>query len=308
MPFQFDRALAEAAAFASVASAGGFSAAARAGGLRKATLTDRVRSLEKRLGVALLVRTTRRVRLTEEGRAYLDHARAALAALQAGDAAATSFHTKATGTLRVTVFPPIAGLLLAEVVAPYVERCPDVSVVLDSAIGHVDLTREAFDVAVRVGPLADSSLVCRRLGAVAGGYYASPAYVARRGAPKTPDDLEAHDTIVIPRGDRAPAWRFARAGRERSVVVRPRVVVGSFEQGIDAAVAGIGIVPSADFAVRRLLDAGKLTQVLKAWTPARFEVYLVYPAGRVAVKTRLFVEAIREWFARWSLEDRGRSR
>jgi DNA-binding transcriptional LysR family regulator len=267
MAYQFDRALAEAAAFAAVASAGGFTAASRQEGLRKATLTERVRSLEERLGVALLVRTTRSVRLTEEGSAYLEHARAALAALQTADVAAASFRTQATGTLRLTVAPPLATVLVEEVVAPFLARSPEVSVVVDASIGHVDLTRERFDVAVRVGPLPDSSLACRRLGALAGGYYASPAYVARRGAPSGPRDLDTHDTIAIPRGRRAPAWRFARARRTRTVVVRPRVWVSSFEQGLAAAVAGAGIVPSPRFAVRRLLDSGELTEVLAAWTP-----------------------------------------
>ncbi len=298
MAYHSERALAEAAAFASVASAGGFSAAARIDGLRKATLTQRVRSLEQRLGVALLVRTTRSVRLTDEGRAYLDHARAALGMLRDGETAATSFRRIPTGTLRVTVLPPLASVLLAEVVAPYVERCPEVTVQLDSSIGHVDLTREPFDVAVRLGPLADSALVCRRLGRGAGGYFASPKYLARRGAPRVPEDLSEHDTVAIPRGDRLPAWRFARSGRSRTVVVRPRVSISTFEQGLAAAVAGIGIVPSPRVAVRDLLATGELVPVLAAWTPAAFDVCAVYPARELAAKTRIFLDALRAWFAR----------
>jgi DNA-binding transcriptional LysR family regulator len=296
MAYQPDRALIEAAAFAAVAEAGGFSAAARAGGLRKATLTERVRSLEARLGVSLLVRTTRTLRLTDDGRAYLEHARRALDAVRAADAAATS--ARPTGTVRVSVLPPLADVLLAEVVAPYLSRHPEVSVVFDASIGHVDLARERVDVAVRVGPLVDSALICRRLATLPGGYYASPAYVARRGAPSTPDALASHDTIAMSRGDRLPSWRFARGGRSRTVVVRPRLQVAAFEQGIAAAVAGAGIVPSPPFAVRRFVDDGTLVQVLRAWTPATFDVYAVHPAGRAAARIQVFVEALVAWFAR----------
>ena len=297
MAYQLDRALAEAAAFVVVATAGGFTAAARAGGFRKATLTERIHSLERRLGVALLVRTTRSVRLTEEGRAYLARVQPAVEALRAGDAEAATFRSTPTGTLRVTVIPPLATVVLAEVVGPYLEACPEVSVVLDAAINVADLAREGIDVAVRIGPLANSSLVCRRLGAIAGGYYASPAYLARRGAPKTPESLQAHDAIVIPRGDRPPAWRFKRGGHESTIAVRPRVGIASFEQGITAAVAGLGIVPSPRFAVRPLLESRALVPVLEPWTPA-YDVYVVYPASRVGMKTRLFVDAVASWFAR----------
>ncbi len=99
--------------------------------------------------------------------------------------------------------------------------------------------KDEFDLAIRVGALADSALMARKLGVAAGGYYASPAYLARRGVPKRPRDLSNHDAIVIPRGDRAPEWHFVEGRRRRSIVVKPRLTVNGFELGLEAAVAGV---------------------------------------------------------------------
>ena len=296
MAYQSDRKLSELAAFAAVVEHGGFSAAARAAGLRKATLSARVRALEERLDVKLLARSTRTLHLTDEGNAFAAHARVALAAVSEAEAAASEMRGKPVGTLRVTVSPPLAATLLDRVMAPYLRKYPNVTVELDASTRAVDLLREGYDLAIRVGRLADSALSVRRLGYACGGYYASRTYLARRGVPERPEDLLQHDTIAIPRGERMPRWHFTAGRRNRAVVVRPRVLVSSFELGIAAAVAGLGVVPSTEAAVRAHLDKKRLVPVLQPWTPPAFEVNALFVRGAITPKTRLMVDALAAWF------------
>ncbi len=255
MPHQSGRALEELAAFVAVVDANGFTAAARAAGARKATLSQRVRELEARLGATLLVRTTRSLRLTDEGRAYIELARRALGAARDADAAVAACKSKPARLLQVTAQPALAGQLLEGVVVPYLARYPDVSVELGPSTRRVDLLREPFDVAVRLGRPGGPSRLARKLGVALGGYYASPRYLARRGAPTRPEGLGAHDLIVVPRGPE-PMHRPFRAGPQKfSVAVRPRLSVGSFELAARAAAAGAGAV-----SVQRILSPGRYAQ------------------------------------------------
>lgn len=298
MAYQTDRKLSELAAFAAVVEHGGFSAAARAAGLRKATLSERVRALEDRLGVKLLLRSTRLVRLTQEGRLVAGHAQRALAAARDAEAAAQASREKPSGTLRISVSPVLAAIFLDGAIAPYLRAYPEVSVELDASIRTVDLVREDFDLAIRVGKLADSSLSLRRLGTARGGYFASRAYLARRGAPRHPSELAEHDTIAIPRGDRMPQWHFASGRRKQSVVVRPRLFVSSVELALAAAASGLGIMPCTHHTVRTFRAGKGLVPVLEAWTPPAFEVNALFVEGAAAVpKTRLAIDELARWFA-----------
>jgi DNA-binding transcriptional LysR family regulator len=139
-------------------------------------------------------------------------ARAALVAANEADAAAIAMRAKPSGTLRMTMSPALAHILLAGPVASYAQEHPDVVMEIDATTRTVDLLRERWDIAVRVGRLPDSSLVARRLGHAGAGYYASRAYLARRGKPETPEDLAAHDAIAMPRGDRAVSGTSSPAG------------------------------------------------------------------------------------------------
>ena len=296
MPYQSDRRLLELAAFAAVVEHGGFSAAARAAGLRKATLSERVHTLEERLDVKLLVRTTRTLHLTDEGKAFATRAQTALAAVSEAEAAASLMRGRPVGTLRVTVSPPLAPILFGGVMAPYLRKYPNVAVEIDASPRTVDLLRDGYDLAIRVGRLADSALSVRRLGHARGGYYASRAYLARRGVPERPEDLLHHDTIGIPRGTRLPRWHFAAGRRNRAIVVRPRVLVSSFELGVATAIAGLGVVPSTEVAVRTYVKRKQLVAVLQAWTPPAFEVNALFAPGAIQPKTRLMIDALATWF------------
>jgi len=293
---QSDRALGELAAFVAVVDSQGFTAAARAIKARKATLSERVQSLEARLGVALLVRTTRAMRLTEEGRVYLDHARRALAAWRDAESAVNAAKTKPQGVLRVTTSAAIAGTLLETVVTEYLARCPDVVFDMDTSVRRIDIAREGFDLAIRTGPLEESSLVARRLGSTRCGYYASPGYLKKHGTPKRPEQLAEHDLIIIPKSEPMD-WPFVVRGRVRRIAVRPRLSVTSFELAARAATAGVGILRCPAYFVDPYVSAKQLSPVLEAWTPPSLDVYAVYPpAGGLVPKTRIFIDLLAAWF------------
>lgn len=299
MAYQLPEELGELAAFVAVADARGFTAAARALKTRKATLSQRVQTLERRLGVALMVRTTRTVRLTDEGRAYLDLARRALALARDAENAVIAAKAQPSGVLRVTTSAALAGTLLETVVARYLARYPEVALELDTSVRRLDLTREGFDLAIRTGPLEESSsLIARRLGATSGGYYASPAYLKQHGAPRRPEDLVRHNLVIVPK-DEQMEWPFVIQGRLRRVAVRPRLSVTSFELATRAAAAGSGIIRSPAYFVRPYLSSKQLVAVLAAWTPPGVDIYAVYPAGGALVpKTRAFLDLLAAWFAR----------
>ncbi|WP_394830158.1 LysR substrate-binding domain-containing protein [Pendulispora rubella] len=299
MEYQSGSSLEELAAFVAVVEANGFTAAARTLRARKATLSLRVQSLEARLGVSLLVRTTRTLRLTHEGRAYLEHAQRALGAARDADAVVELAKSKPTGLLRITMPASLAGALFEGVVVPYLARYPEVSVQLDTSLRTIDLVREGYDLGLRVGALAGSSLVARRLGSCTGGYYASPRYLEHRGTPKRPEDLDRHATIIVPRGDRPMEWAFVAGSKRRSLVVSPRLSVSSFELAARAAVAGAGVLRSPRYFVAPYLATNQLVPVLRDWTPPSVKVHAVFPPGGVLVpKTRLFVDAVAAWFTR----------
>jgi LysR family transcriptional regulator, regulator for bpeEF and oprC len=297
MAYQSDQALEELRAFVAVVDAQGFRAAARETRGRKATLSRRVQDLEQRLGVPLLVRTTRSMRLTEEGRAYFEHATRALSAARDAEAVVLSAKAEPRGVLRVTTAPSLASLIVEDVVARYLGKYPQVRVELHVAERRIDIAREAFDLAVWGGALEDSSFVARKLGAASGGYYASPRYLARRPEPESADDLAAHDLVTITKGRGTSEWRFWQGGKEKRVPIRPRLVVNDLELAVRAAIAGLGIAPAPVSMVQQHLAKKKLVAVLQKWTPPGVDVHAVFPAGGSLVpKTRAFVEMLQGCF------------
>lgn len=303
MENQMARSLEQLAAFVAVVEADGFSAAARIERTRKATLSLRVRQLETRLGVSLLVRTTRSLRLTDEGQAYLEHARVALIAARDAEAVVARARSEPSGRLRVTASAALASMVLERVVSRYLARHASVSLELDTSTRTVDLVRERFDLALRVGPLADSSLVARKLGTSAGGYYASARYLEQHGEPANPDALREHATICVPREGAPKEWFFTAGTKRRSLLLRPRLLVSSFELAMRAAVADGGIVRAPRYFAAPYLAKKKLVPVLTDWTPRALDVHAVYAPGATSVpKTRAFLDLLDEWF-----DDHGRA-
>lgn len=159
--------------------------------------------------------------------------------------------------------------------------------------------REGFDVAIWGGPLEDSSLVARKLGVAAGGYFASPKYLARHREPKSPGDLSAHALVTITKDAGATEWPFVTGGKEKRIAIRPRLVVNDLELALRAGVAGLGIIPAPLSLAAPYVAKKQLVQVLRPWTRPPIAVYAVYPPGGALVpKTRAFLDLLREEFGR----------
>ncbi|RKH66769.1 LysR family transcriptional regulator [Corallococcus llansteffanensis] len=280
--------------FAEVVTTGGITSAAERLGLRKSTVSRRLSALEERLGIRLLERNTRRLRLTEAGREY--HAHCARLVAEAREVNATLSESRGTpqGTLRIATLS-LLGELLTPVIAELLLRQPRLRVEVSLAQTHVDLVAEEYDLALRTGPLADSSLVARRLGRVRTGCYASPAYLSRHGTPQSPEELQAHECVLLAEPGSDEVWFFGEGKAARIVPVTGRLRVPSVRAGQAAARAGLGIVRLPASLVADDVRAGLLVPVLASVTPPGLPLFAVYPSSRqLPLKVRAFLDLLSE--------------
>lgn len=279
--------------FVAVTEAEGFAAAARKLRLSAPAVTRSIAALEEHLGTRLLLRTTRSVRLTEAGERFLADSRRILASVDEAEAAARGAHVEPQGELAVTAPVLFGRLHVAPVLVEFLARHPRVTLRAFFADRVVHLVDEGFDVAVRIASLPDSTLTAKRVGTVRRVLVASPAYLAERGTPRTPEALSGHRAIGLATGGGAALpWSFRAPGGGR-VVARPevRLVVNAGEVAIDAAIAGHGFARAISYQVREHVGAGRLALVLEAYEPPPVPVQIVYPAGRnAAVKVSAFVD------------------
>jgi len=289
----------EAAVFVKAVDAGSMRAAALALGVPKSTVARRIAGLEDRLGVRLLERTTRQLRVTDAGKRYHDEARVALAALERAERAATELQSAPRGVLRVTLPVNLGLLFVPELLAEFSRQYPELRVIVDVSDRVVDLIREGFDVALRAGParLRDSSMVVHRISESAIRLFASPEYLRRRGAPKRPEELADHDCLLFGTGERE-TWALTEKHRRRSISVRGRVAMNSQSALRDLAIAGMGIARLPESLCGEALASGRLEVVLPRYTTMPAGLHLLYPAGRyVSPKVRAFVDFVRSQVA-----------
>ncbi len=280
--------------FARVARTGSFSAAGRELGLSQPSASRIIADLERKVGAALLTRTTRAVTLTEAGGDYLARIEPILAALEEADHAA-----RGTGELRGLLRVGVANSFAARAVIPtlpdFLARHPALRVEFLMNDRRQDLVAEAVDVALRFGVLADSTAVARKIGESRRMVVASPAYLARAGTPAAPADLLGHDVIVGPAGITPDGWSFGRDGKTTSVRVEGRLFFNANEGGTAAAVAGLGIFSTGSWGCRAELAAGTLVQVLPDWSMGLVDVHAVFAAGRAAKPSaRAFADHLAE--------------
>lgn len=280
------------AAFVQTARLGSFSAAGRVMGKDPSVLTRRIAALENRLGVRLLARTTRSMKLTEAGALYLAQVENGLAVLTHAHAEAEASGSHVRGTLRVALPLTFGRLHVTPRLGDFLKRHPELRVDARLSDQYVNLVDEGFDVAVRLGVLDDSNLVARRVADYEHRIYAAPAYLRDHGTPETPADLAAHSAIGFA-GFRQPERWPLRRGRQATAVTVPLVLtVDDGEALIQAAEAGCGLLLVADWLTTASVIEGRLVPVLPAWTSgARRQVHVV-TAGRRALpaKTRAFVD------------------
>lgn len=280
-------------AFLAVVEHGSFRGAAAALGQPKSTVSRRVAELEARLGVQLLQRTTRRVTLTDVGDSFHQRASQALGGLADAVRAVRSANEAPRGVLRLSAPSTFSELFLKDILAGFLAENPELRLALDLSDRYVDLVGEGFDLAIRAGVLPDSSLKSRVLAAGPLRCLASPAYLARRGTPKAPQELARHDCIVYGSNERPAKWTFMRRRERVTVTVTPRVAVNSWLLVRDLAAAGLGIarVPGGVTA----LPAGDrgLVPVLDAWQPPPVPIQVVYPPGQhLAPRVRAFIDRL----------------
>jgi DNA-binding transcriptional LysR family regulator len=268
--------------FVRVAEAGSFTRAADRLGLPRATISTAVQQLETRLGSRLLHRTTRRVGLTPDGEVMLERARALVADMEDMEQQFLPAHGQVSGRLKVDVPSRIARRLIAPALPGFFERHPAIELELGSSDRAVDLVLEGVDCALRVGPLASSSLVARPLGHFTLINCASPAYLARHGTPRTPVDLPHHMAVnyASPTSGRAAPWEWQRDGETASLRMRSQVAANNAETYIACALAGLGLIQIPAYDVREHLAAGELVEVLPDARAEPLPVQLVYPHRR----------------------------
>ncbi|MGD0563275.1 MAG: LysR family transcriptional regulator [Roseiarcus sp.] len=276
--------------FVRTAHSGSFSRAGRELGLSQPSASRILAQLEKEVGAALLVRTTRAVTLTEAGADYLARVEPLLWALDEADHAARGAG-ELRGVLRVALSHSFGVREVIPRLPKFTERHPALRIDLGINDARRDLVADGVDVALRLGLLPDSSSVARKLGQAPRLLAASPAYLERRGRPRNPGDLAAHAVIVGPGGSGPSAWTFAKDGRRTSVRVEGRLTTAANEGAVAGAVAGLGITLTSLWGCRAELERGDLAQVMEDWTMEPVELHALFPAGRAASPAaRAFVD------------------
>lgn len=280
--------------FREIVVRGGISAAARSLGLASSVVADRLAALERRLGVTLLTRTTRRQSLTAAGTLYLDGIEPILDAVGALEVRLAAERDLAEGALRVTAPTPMGRRHLSRFIAAFVGRHPGIRVHLSLEDRYVDIVGEKFDVAVRGGPVIDSSLAGRRLFETRRVVVASPAYLARRGSPRSPADLAGHACLVFNSERHFTAkWRFGRASLAHDWRVEGLLAATNSELPVTWACAGLGLAQKSWWEVADLVAAGRLATVLDDYEPDPVSFFAIHPVSSAkSRKVGLFVEEL----------------
>ena len=279
--------------FERVVRDGSFTAAARSLGLSKSSVSQRVARLEERLGVRLLQRTTRTLRLTDDGAVYYERCARIAAEVREADAALTEARPVPHGLLRVTAPRLFGDAFLVGIVAEFLARYPQARVDLVLAERLVDLVDEGFDVAIRIGRLDDSELRVRGLGGAPSVYCSSPAYLERRGRPADPDQLKEHDLLVVSDTTRA-TWMFSGGATSR-LSVEGRLRVNSLVVARNVALRGAGIAWLPRFLSDDALRSGELVPILEEFAPPAFPIFAVWPSNRhLSAKVRAFLDLLAE--------------
>lgn len=285
----------EIVVFAKVVEAGSFVGAARELGMPKSTVSRKVSELEARLGARLLQRTTRQLSLTDAGRAYYGHAARVLLELGEAELAVTRMQEVPRGVLRVTT--PINLGYLGRLFTTFLERFPEVKLEMVCTHRVVDLVEEGFDVSIRVGPLADSSLIARHLGSEKSHLVASPGFLAKHRRPEVPADLHAMPMLVFSALPDHTTWHLVRGEERTKVSVEPRFAVNDFDLVYRAVIDGLGVALMPSHLANDDLQQGRLVRLLPEWCTPSAQFHAVYPSTRhLSPKVKAFVEHLQAEF------------
>jgi len=270
---------------------GSLSAASRKLGMPLPSVSRKVSELEAHLGTQLVVRTSRKLLMTDAGSAFVMASRRVLEDLEAAERTAAGEYQTPRGDLLVTASIMFGKLYVTPVVLAFLAAYSEVNVRVVLADHVIDLVENHIDVAVRIGQLPDSGLVAARIGDIHWVICASPAYLAKRGAPVTPDDLDAHDCIGFEGLQMARTWPFGRGAEVKTVSIRPRFAANTADAVIEAAIAGVGVARLTSYQAARAIRDGKLVSLLRGYAPQSIPVHLVHTAPPLLpLKMRAFLD------------------
>lgn len=280
-------------AFVSVADLEGFAPAARKLGLSASAVTRLIASLENHLGARLLQRTTRSVTLTDVGARYLERARRILGDLEEAESSVQAERSKPSGRLIVSAPLMFGRLHVGPVMSAYLKQYPDVSAELRLSDRTVSLVDEGIDLAVRIGHLADSSVIARAVGDMRRVVVASPRYLKAHGTPQKLSDLADHEVIQFSGSSALVEWRFLEDGREIRVPNTSRFATNSTDAAVLHAEQGGGLISVLAYQVAESLKAGRLKIVLAKYELPPMPIHLVYPTSRLlSAKVRAFIDLV----------------
>lgn len=283
--------------FVAVVSEGSFSRAAERLELSPQLVSKYVSQLEARLGVRLMNRSTRRLSLTEAGRAYVDRCRQILADLADMESAVGDMSAKARGELRINAPMSFGVTHLSPAIAAYQQQQPDVTVDLSLNDRVVDVVSEGYDIGIRIAQLEPSTLVARKLAPVHLAVCASPDYLTRAGVPQTPEDLSMHECLRYAYWAEQDQWLFSRDGETQKIRVKGSFSANNGDALRLAALAGRGLVLQPTFIVADDLRAGRLQQVLGDYALRELGLYAVYAHRQyLSAKVRTFIDFLVDYF------------
>lgn len=285
--------------FTRVVDANSFTLAADTLGLPRATVTTTIQSLERLLKVRLLNRTTRRLSLTPDGASYYDHCVRILADIEDAEASFHDVTRGPKGRLRIDAPPSIGRLILLPALCEFHARYPDIELAIGMSDRPVDMVQEAVDCVIRVGELADSTMVAKRIGTFESITCAAPSYLERYGEPRNIDQLDQHRAVhyFSGRTGRNIDWSFMVDGRVKEVAVKGAVSVNDAEAYVTCGLKGFGLIQPARYMVAPHLESGALREILPAWRPQSLPISVVYLHNRhLSPKVRVFVDWITELF------------
>ncbi len=285
-----DMALQDMAVFVEVARALNFTRASKLSGMPVATLSRRIALLEKRVGVRLFERSTRRLVLTEPGKRYLERCERIVQDAVAAHEVLKEAAERLAGHLRLSMPVEFGLTLIAPIIDEFARQYPDITVDTDLTSRPANFVDENVDVSIRLGEIRDQSLVARRLGSAARLLYASPSYLAKRGEPRNPKDLGAHQCILQSYMAEPGVWRLVSGKKTLDVDVQGRFSTNNVSMTLKFAEQGHGIAALSPPIARAAYDAGAVRQVLREWSFPPMPVHAVMTSRLVPARVRAFVE------------------
>jgi DNA-binding transcriptional LysR family regulator len=281
------------ATFAAVADEGGFSAASRTLSVPLATVSRRVSDLEQHLGAQLFVRTTRRVTLTEIGEQFLLTCRRVLDELHEGERLASGEYRAPRGGIVMSAPVGLGSAYLTPIIVDFLAAYPDIDVDLRLSDGVVNLGEAGVDIALRAAHLPDSSLMAIRLGSIRHVVCAAPAYLAQKGVPQSPSDLQSHSCVTFSPLGTSREWLFKTGAKTVRVPVHTRLTVSAAEAAVRAAISGVGVTRLLCYQAAVPIAEKRLAILLRDHEPDPIPISLVYPSGRlVPQKLRALIDFV----------------